>query len=757
MSINNKFLVISIVLGVMFFNISSSAMENINQEKKQENLNEANIIKSQNNEKKEDGSNIKNEVKENENKIKYEENKNESKIIIKNEKENKIEEKAEETEENLRELGYGDIEKDQQETKEWIKHWGIDNKEIYNEMKNNKYDDLLDCIKKYIMQKNRNLIECIKECENKKFCYKIVESNQSYYEKNSGYEEFEVDRKDLGEVLRIIQKNNLNKDVMVSYIEKVLLYDRNTREKIKTYGDLIKKAYTYVEEQNIELEKHERKYNIFDLDSIDILEGEYKCITGYLNFKRVLRKMKIEKEEKRDLKKEISDLYIEISRLQRLINRYEENEDESDERNFLKEINIYLNENSNNFIDELIEITNKTSDVFSFWKTLKNLLTIKYENSASVKKIIEAIRKEMVHNASFNEKNINNIVNILKGSVNEENLEKIKNYLGEGIGDGKKVFIFKEILEYLLNNYRVNFFENLDYVVENFEMIKEIEVLKINIEMLKEENIEKENKLKIMNAIEKIKEKINSDSSKKFEFLIKNFLENDKVTDADLGFFLDILKYIYDYEFYLYRKLSGEDTVQGVKERFYTGLEEIIEKNYDKKIFTKDIETILKNMKTAYENKDKLAIKNEVLTLSVKLKGYVEDETITKLIDLNIDKISRAVQKEFIMPAIVFIERGKEFFLRNFDKFLNNKYKQIIIEKEICDILDRVKRAKREITEKEKEAVKTRVVEFHSMDGLRNINVLIRKNSKGCYSIDIRLKCDDKNIENVETDSGAED
>ena len=65
MSKNNKFLTISIVLGAMFFNISSSAMENNKQEKKQENSNGTiNIIKSQIGEKKEDGNNIKNEIRE---------------------------------------------------------------------------------------------------------------------------------------------------------------------------------------------------------------------------------------------------------------------------------------------------------------------------------------------------------------------------------------------------------------------------------------------------------------------------------------------------------------------------------------------------------------------------------------------------------------------------------------------------------------------------------------------------------------------
>ena len=65
MSKNNKFLTISIVLGAMFFNISSSAMENNKQEKKQENSNGTiNIIKNQIGEKKEDVSSLKNEIRE---------------------------------------------------------------------------------------------------------------------------------------------------------------------------------------------------------------------------------------------------------------------------------------------------------------------------------------------------------------------------------------------------------------------------------------------------------------------------------------------------------------------------------------------------------------------------------------------------------------------------------------------------------------------------------------------------------------------
>ncbi len=88
---NNKFLIISIVLGTMFFNISSSAMESNNHGKKQENLNEDNILKIQSDEEKE------------------------------------IEE--------LRKLGYGDTKQEQKETKEWIEKWGLNNEEVYSKMK----------------------------------------------------------------------------------------------------------------------------------------------------------------------------------------------------------------------------------------------------------------------------------------------------------------------------------------------------------------------------------------------------------------------------------------------------------------------------------------------------------------------------------------------------------------------------------------------------------------------------------------------
>ncbi len=792
MSVGNKFLVVSVLLGTCILGNSASAMKNNKENKSKSkvmlNEKEENKIedeKEKNNKENKSKSKIKLNEKEgrkveDKKESDEEENKNESKVMLNEKEENKIKDEKEKNnkenkneskiklnekegrkvedkkgmEKNLKKFGYGDTKEDQQETKDWLKSWDIDNEEIYNEMKKNNHKNLLECLKKYINHKKKNFIYCIEKFKNEKFCYELVEN------KLDGCKELKVDEKDLNKIVKTLKNKELKTDVVVNYIKKVLPYDKKVREEIKTYGDLIRKAYVYSKEQNIKTKKYKKSHNIYGFRSSAILEQEYRCIELYESFKSALIKIKDEKEETKDTAKKIFNLHIEMIRLKELISSYDGCD--YNREKFSDEFKISLNEELDKFVDELMDITNKNPDVFSFWEALIDLLKQKYRYRASIDKIAKSIVKETFA-TSFNQKNIDNIIKVLNGSVDKERLEKIEIYLTQELRKNKKELIFRDILKYLAENYRLDFFKNLDYVVENFEMIKEIEELNSNLLLLAEERNKERIKNRIMNAVEKIKENINPNSFNKLENSIKKFIENGETVGVDWNYLLNISDFMntYKYQFYLYRKPSGKETAKDVKQNIFKVVEEAIEKYHDEKTLILDIKAIVDNIKTAFEKKDTDGMRKSMREFSNRMKGSISEELRAKLEDLMLNRLKRGgmIQK-FIIQVIIFAEKGRECFLRNFNRFIDSKIKQAEIGRDVLEILDNAYREKkRELTKEEENFIKQKYTEFYSVDGIFNAECKIRRNSNGTYKI-IRLcrnNVDENVIEKAETDSGSED
>ncbi len=274
MSIDNKFLIISIFLGTIFLGVSATAMET-NSKKE----NDVNISKSsETKETKETKENItefsnimdkKGEMIESDSEIReYEE----------------YEENEEGTEENLKEFGYGNTKQEQRKTKEWIKSWGFDNECIYKKMQSKQFLNVREFIKTLIKEQEENLNDFVKEFEKYEFRYKTIESNMdrcdNFYGEYDNYENFEVDEEDLEKVLALAEKKNLNKNIIVGYIEEVLIWDKQTRNKIKNYGQLIEYLLKYIreckfKEQYYFEEGKEKCDSICDLNPNDVLENEY--------------------------------------------------------------------------------------------------------------------------------------------------------------------------------------------------------------------------------------------------------------------------------------------------------------------------------------------------------------------------------------------------------------------------------------------------------------------------------------------------
>ncbi len=306
MSLNNKFLVISVFLGMMFFSVSSGAMENKNQEREQENSNKTNnaLKDYQNGEKKEGGNNLKNEIKESDDKKENNINKNkekgnESKIILDNEKENssenqenKIIESEEELREELKNYGYGVTKGQQQKTKEWIESWGFDNGLIYRKMQTRKYKNILECLEELIEEKIEKFRDHIKEFKEILFKCEINERSfdfyENFYEDYNGGVDIELDKENFNRMLKLIPNKGLSESLIVNFIKCELPYLQEILYEIDDYSQLIENAYNryiynegcrFIKDGYCEGIKEDKKYyNIYTLSSIEILKKEYEEI-----------------------------------------------------------------------------------------------------------------------------------------------------------------------------------------------------------------------------------------------------------------------------------------------------------------------------------------------------------------------------------------------------------------------------------------------------------------------------------------------
>ncbi len=274
MSRDNKFLIISIFLGTTFLAVSATAMETGGKKE-----NDFNISKSCETS---ETSKIK-ETKENMTEF--------SDIMDKKEEMREsdseirgYEENEKETEENLKKFGYGNTKQEQQKTKEWIESWGFDNECIYKKMRSKQFSNVYECVKTLIEEQEKYLNYFVEEFKEYIFKYTTIESKIDYYDnfcgKYDNYGNFEVDKEELEKVLNLAKKKNLNKNIIIKYIKEVLIWDKQTRNKIKDYGQLIENVLKYIRKckfkEHCYFEEKDRKHNNdCDLNVIDILEKEY--------------------------------------------------------------------------------------------------------------------------------------------------------------------------------------------------------------------------------------------------------------------------------------------------------------------------------------------------------------------------------------------------------------------------------------------------------------------------------------------------
>ncbi len=237
---NSRFLVISIILGIMFLGVSSNAMKSNKEGTREEKTDEYKTITKSN--KNEGDVNV---------------------LKIGEKKENEIKDEKE-REKDLKRLGYGDTKEDQLETKEWIESFGFDNEVVYKKMKTNKFKDLGKCLESLIEEQIKKFNDITKDFENIPFEYVEEPAELDYYDnfygEHDNCENFYVKEEKLEEVCKLMDERKISREIVVDYINNVLPFDKETRLKIKNYKELIRKAYEdyvedFMDEESIQKEK----------------------------------------------------------------------------------------------------------------------------------------------------------------------------------------------------------------------------------------------------------------------------------------------------------------------------------------------------------------------------------------------------------------------------------------------------------------------------------------------------------------------
>ena len=568
MSINNKFLIISIVLGVMFFNISSSAMESSNHEKKQENLNEINILKGQDNEKKEDVSSLKNEIKENVNESKIikcekEDNGNKKSIDIKG---NKI-------------IKYC-IEKwkndliclDKQSELTNITNIDDVKKYIENSIKNNikNFEEIIDRFKEYKCE--------FEECDESN-CY----NNDCFFDFSRLEKVIEEKNRELLEE----DKMQINKEFVITYLDKVLKNNRSLRDKTKTYKDLIRDAYKYCSNgSDFDYTPYDKERNIFKgdelIEKLKKLNREYeemKCVIGIVE---VLERIKQGNDE--------NILYA---------SKYKLNYD-------------YIESNTLKYVKNMLEEFNKLEDIFSFVKKIYGESMYKYYNMF--------LRElEQAADEGISKEFINGILNLITECSPKRFIEEFKIYLNKKyeIICSASDIIFRVQPEafYFLKDGKEDFFKSLGCLLDD-DIFKKIEgflskEIEKNSRDVNYTGISFENMMYIK-TIRDLLCKYNFTFPNKLEELIKNNFEDAKKI-REIKLILNDLgkKYLPEDELIkktdeLIKKLRGEIDDKSIEKLKY-----FASKKYFRdlvKVFIKHIEedsiNFYTNLKRAIERKD---------------------------------------------------------------------------------------------------------------------------------------------------------
>ncbi len=511
---NSKFLIVTVFLEVMFFCVSSSAMKNINHEKKLENIKEN---KKENNSENED-------IEENVIKIKDKENDVENKKIKENVNESKIlkSETKDYVNKNLVGIEY----------KNFIDYW----MEIWEEFLNslaeqNKLTNLeqaKEYIEKLIKKDIKNFEDVLKRfekygCEFKEY-EKDEYSEYDFFYEMKYYDEF-FDFEKLEEILKkenedLLREKNMqiDEELVINYVKDFLRDDESLRNKTKTYKDLIrdayidylnKNSYDYIVEPSRTIKYDESQFIFNKEDSIGNLDEENKKKKLIMRMKEILEKIK-ESNDEDIFYASCSELYLVVNHKENrkkyvkpILKKFDELEDifeeiiKDEEKYFVEYIfrNIFNREDNkkNKYFERLIRVLKQAASEGISKGFIDGILK-SLEWEGSTREIIEKFKKcldekfKMMNRVS----SIETLAKEILTRPTQENKQELFELLRDGLSDNKDIDDIKMVSENrrtkdivfeeatyiktiidLSHKYKLAFFDKLEELIKNdFESIK---------------------------------------------------------------------------------------------------------------------------------------------------------------------------------------------------------------------------------------------------------------------------------------------
>ncbi len=492
----------------------------------------------------------------------------------------------------------------------WVEKWGIN---LGYFIKNNKLTDLKD-IKEYI----ENILTKFKKyrCEFKEDgedeeynIYGELVNKDEFFDFNKLNKAIEYENKFLAK-----EKNvQINKELVIKYIDNVLKYNKLLRIKTKTYEDLIRDAYEY---------------------AMKDLKKEYEEMQFIMKMREILEKIK--QKDKKETEEACRNFITEISRKYREKNEKDFLEDfneleyifkknmEDQEKiyfeRFIYSLSLVLYSGIiEQYIDEIMELTKKQYKPRRFIEDIKKCIQEKFlifNTVLNIKNLIGNILNKPT------QENKAELFKLLRDMVGDELFSKIEKNLSDDIEKIKSKKSMGESV-YFEDAIYINTIRNISYM--------RVLIFSDRLKEIIEGDFKEEKKIKniksILKDIEELKNsKEDSLVKEKVEKLIKEL--KDKMDDESIK----KLRYLVGEKFFECYVEAVMNLIDNIPINFYDDFKKIIDKQYREKTLPDDLTKNLNDILIALDNKtSNEELKLRLNNLIEKVKSFDDEEINNKL------------------------------------------------------------------------------------------------------------------------------
>ena len=195
----------------------------------------------------------------------------------------------------------------------WVNSYGENSKSLVEENKLDNFKNIREYFENLVKKDIKNIFENVLE-RFKKYKCEFKEYDNYSEDKYSFYDAYNFEYGDeffdFEELDEIIEKENegiakegkiqIDKNLVISYVKDVLKKDKEKRDKIKTYRDLIKEAYMDCSSNLVDFKEHNKDCFIYEKSAIKKINAEYKELRNIFEIKQILERLK--QKDKKNIK-----------------------------------------------------------------------------------------------------------------------------------------------------------------------------------------------------------------------------------------------------------------------------------------------------------------------------------------------------------------------------------------------------------------------------------------------------------------------